>query len=174
MSLAAERAADIKLIIFDVDGVLTDGGIYVGDHGEMYKPFNVKDGLAITTWHKLGLRSAIITGRQSEMVRIRAEKLGITDLWQGNPDKREAYEALKEKYSLSDKEIAYIGDDLIDLPIMTKVGLPIAVGDAVSEVKKYALLVTEQTGGHGAVREAIEFILKIQGIWDKIVNKYLE
>lgn len=174
MSLAAERAADIKLIIFDVDGVLTDGGIYVGDHGEMYKPFNVKDGLAITTWHKLGLRSAIITGRQSEMVRIRAEKLGITDLWQGNPDKRAAYEALKEKYSLSDKEIAYIGDDLIDLPIMTKVGLPIAVGDAVSEVKKYALLVTEQTGGHGAVREAIEFILKIQGIWDKIVNKYLE
>lgn len=174
MSLAAERAADIKLIIFDVDGVLTDGGIYVGDHGEMYKPFNVKDGLAITTWHKLGLRSAIITGRQSEMVRIRAEKLGITDLWQGNPDKRTAYETLKEKYSLSDKEIAYIGDDLIDLPIMTKVGLPIAVGDAVSEVKKYALLVTEQTGGHGAVREAIEFILKIQGIWDKIVNKYLE
>lgn len=174
MSLAAERAADIKLIIFDVDGVLTDGGIYVGDHGEMYKPFNVKDGLAITTWHKLGLRSAIITGRQSEMVRIRAEKLGITDLWQGNPDKREAYEALKEKYSLSDKEIAYIGDDLIDLPIMTKVGLPIAVGDAVFEVKKYALLVTEQTGGHGAVREAIEFILKMQGIWDKIVNKYLE
>ena len=154
--------------------MLTDGGIYVGDHGEMYKPFNVKDGLAITTWHKLGLRSAIITGRQSEMVRIRAEKLGITDLWQGNPDKRAAYEALKEKYSLSDKEIAYIGDDLIDLPIMTKVGLPIAVGDAVSEVKKYALLVTKQTGGHGAVREAIEFILKIQGIWDKIVNKYLE
>ena len=174
MSLAAEwAAAEIKFIIFDVDGVLTDGGIYIGEKGEIFKPFNVKDGFAITTWHKLGLRSAIITGRNSEMVRIRAEKLGITALWQGNPDKRAAYAELKEKYSLSDKEIAYIGDDIIDLPIMLQVGLPIAVGDAADEVKKQALLITGKTGGHGAVREAIEFILKKQGHWDKIVSEYL-
>ena len=175
MCLTPEQSAlKIKFIIFDVDGVLTDGGIYVGEKGEIYKPFNVKDGFAITSWHKLGLKSAIITGRQSEMVRIRAEKLGITALWQGNPDKRSAYDALKTKYELNDEEIAYVGDDIIDLPIMKQVGLPIAVNDAAPEVKKAARLVTGQIGGHGAVREAIEFILKKQGYWDKIVEEYLK
>lgn len=171
---AAAAAKNISFIIFDVDGVLTDCSIYVGENGELFKQFNGKDGQGIVVWQQLGLRSAIITGRQSEMVKRRAEKLGITEVRQGNSDKRGAYRELKEKYGLKDEEIAYVGDDLIDLPVMCRAGLPVAVGDAADEVKEHALLVTEKGGGHGAVREAIEFILKAQGRWENVIKSYLE
>lgn len=171
---ALEKARKTECFIFDVDGVLTDRGIYIGEKGELFKPFNGHDGLGIKLWHGEGKKSAVITGRKSEMVRMRAETLGVTAIWQGNPDKRQAYNELKEKFGLQDEQIAYIGDDLIDLPIMKQVGFSVAVADAVSEVKEIADYVTNISGGHGAVREAIEFVLKAQGRWDNIIKNYLE
>ena len=168
-----DKARKVKMVVFDVDGVLTDGGIYVGATGELFKPFYCRDGLAITLAQRVGLKTAIITGRESEHVKFRANELKIDAVWQGNPDKRAAYDELKEKFSLADEEIAYIGDDIIDLPVMLQVGLPMAVGDAVPEVKSRAALVADAPGGRGAVRELLEFILKAQGKWDGIVESYV-
>ena len=164
---ALERAKRVKLIIFDVDGVLTDGGIYIGADGELFKPFFCRDGLGITLAHRAGLKTAIITGRQSEHLRYRAKELHITEVYQGNLDKREAYRDLKAKLGLADEEIAYFGDDLVDLPIMGQVGFPAAVG--VQEVREAAVLQSDYPGGHGAVRQLIEFILKAQGKWQGLV-----
>ena len=171
---ALERAQALKLIIFDVDGVLTDGGIYIGESGELYKSFFCRDGLGITLAHKAGLKTAIITGRKSAQVAFRAGELHISEVFQGSLDKRAAYRTLKEKLSLRDEEIGYIGDDLIDLPIMRQAGLPMAVADAVPEVRQQALLTAGFAGGHGAVRELIEFILKAQGKWQALLQDFYE
>lgn len=167
-------AAAVKLIILDVDGVLTDGGIYVGPDGELFKPFNVKDGLGTTLAHRAGLKTAIITGRASQQLAHRAKTLAITRVYQGRPDKREAYRELKQDFGLSDEEICYVGDDLIDLPVMLACGFPCAVADAVPEVKRAARLVTEHTGGHGAVREVVETILKAQGRWEPLIASFYD
>ena len=169
---ALERAKHIKLIIFDVDGVLTDGGIYIGAEGELYKPFFCRDGLGITLAHKAGIKTAIITGRNSKQVAFRAQELHISEVFQGKLDKRTAYQELKEKLGLRDEEIGYIGDDLIDLPILLQVGLPMAVNDAVAEVRQEALLTASYPGGRGAVRELIEFILKAQGKWQALMQDF--
>ena len=169
---ALERANHIQLIIFDVDGVLTDGGIYIGAEGELYKPFFCRDGLGITLAHKAGIKTAIITGRNSKQVAFRAQELHISEVFQGKLDKRTAYQELKEKLGLRDEEIGYIGDDLIDLPILLQVGLPMAVNDAVAEVRQEALLTASHTGGRGAVRELIEFILKAQGKWQALMQDF--
>ena len=169
---ALERAKRVKLIIFDVDGVLTDGGIYIGADGELFKPFFCRDGLGLTLAHRAGPQTAIITGRQSEHLRYRAKELHITEVYQGNLDKREAYRDLKAKLGLADEEIAYFGDDLVDLPIMGQVGFPAAVGDAVQEVLEAAVLQSDYPGGHGAVRQLIEFILKAQGKWQGLVRGF--
>lgn len=166
---ALERARNVKLIIFDVDGVLTDGGIYIGTEGELFKPFFCRDGLGITLAHRAGLKTAIITGRKSDQLLYRARELHITEVYQGNLDKREAYRDLKAKLGLADEEIAYFGDDLVDLPIMGQVGFPAAVGDAMQEVREAAVLQSDYPGGHGAVRQLIEFILKAQGKWQGLV-----
>ena len=150
---AIRRAERVRLIIFDVDGVLTDGGIYIGPDGELFKPFFCRDGLGITLAHRAGLKTAIITGRESEHLRYRAKELHITEVYQGNLDKRAAYADLKAKLGLADEEIAYFGDDLVDLPIMGQVGFPAAVADAVQEVKRAAVLQSDYPGGHGAVRQ---------------------
>ena len=168
-----ERAKKVKLIISDVDGVLTDGGIYIGEQGELFKAFHVRDGFGITLALRLGFQFAIITGRKSKQLEIRAKELGITEIFQGRIDKRPAYGDVKEKFALTDEEIAYVGDDLIDLPIMAQVGFPATVADAPSEVKNYSCVVSDLNGGHGAVREVIEFILKAQGLWQDVVNSYL-
>lgn len=173
MAGALERAKRIRLVIFDVDGVLTDGGIYVGAEGELYKPFFCRDGLGITLARKNGLKTAIITGRNSPQVERRGKELQIDAVWQGCMDKRRAYGELKEKFSLRDEEIAYIGDDLIDLPILTQAGLAAAVADAVPEVRQRVHLVSGFPGGRGAVREVLEFILKAQGKWESIVEDFL-
>lgn len=172
-SRALTAAEKIKLIIFDVDGVLTDGGIYIGASGELFKPFYCRDGLAITLAHKQGLQTAIITGRQSAQVEFRARELKISHVFQGNSDKRGAYQELKKLTGLQDEEIAYIGDDLIDLPIMLQVGLPLAVADAVAEVRSRALVVSGFPGGRGAVRELLEFIFKAQGRWEQIMADFI-
>lgn len=166
-------ARRVRLIIFDVDGVLTDGGIFIGPDGEAMKRFDIKDGLGITLWHHVGGMTAVITGRSSEIVARRAGELRITHVRQGCADKRAAYEALKAELGVSDEETAYIGDDLIDLPVMKRVALPVAVGDAVPEVRAAARLVTAHTGGHGAVREAIEEILTAQGRYAEAAALYL-
>ncbi|MBR2215897.1 MAG: HAD hydrolase family protein [Selenomonadaceae bacterium] len=169
---AFARAKKIKCIIFDVDGVLTDGTIAVGERGESVKKFFCRDGLGITLCRKCGLKTAIITGRTSPITAYRVQELKIDALHQGCMDKREAYSALKQEFSLPDEAFAYIGDDLIDLPVMLQVGLPTAVGDAAVEAKQAAKLIASFPGGRGAAREIIEFILKAQGFWEKILADY--
>ncbi len=163
----------VRLIILDVDGVLTDGGIYMGPEGEAMKRFDIKDGTGIMLWHRSGGMTAILTGRSSRIVENRAGELHISAVRQGCSDKRAAYEELKKELRIADEEVAYIGDDIIDLPVMRVAGFPIAVGDAVPEVKETALLVTEHVGGHGAIREAVERILRAQGRFEEAAALYL-
>jgi 3-deoxy-D-manno-octulosonate 8-phosphate phosphatase (KDO 8-P phosphatase) len=169
-----ERAKKIKLLILDVDGVLTDGKLIIGPSGELCKTFHVHDGLGIALSKKFGLKTAIITGRISKMVEFRANELKIDALYQGQSNKVNALAKLQQEFHVNLDEIAYIGDDLIDLPVMTKVGLACAVPNAVPEVKERAQYITEAHGGHGAVRQAIEMILRAQGFWDQIVSDYTQ
>lgn len=168
-----ERMKRIRLIIMDVDGVLTDGGIYMGPDGEAMKRFDIKDGLGIALWRRVGGKTAILTGRSSKIVENRAKELHISIVRQGCTDKRTAYEDLKKEMKFSDEEIAYIGDDLIDLPVMRRAGLPVAVADAAPEAKEAALLVTEHAGGHGAIRETAELLLRAQGLFEDAAAQYL-
>ncbi len=161
---AYERAKKIRLVIFDVDGVLTDGGIYMGESGELFKSFHCHDGFGITVAHRAGLQTAILTGRQSICTLNRAKDLNITAVKQGSE--------LKAEFALRDEEIAYVADDIIDLPVLVQVGFRAAVGDAKVEVKERAHFVAENCGGRGAVREVLEFILKAQGKWSKIIEEY--
>ncbi|SDD81244.1 KdsC family phosphatase [Sporomusa acidovorans] len=165
-------AEPIRLIIFDVDGVLTDGHIIFGQDGEALKAFHCQDGMGISLAHKAGLRTAIITGRESQIVYKRATELKIGDIHQAAADKVAALRALMEKYSLTLEQIAYIGDDINDLPVMVQVGLPCAVANAVPEVKAAAKFISARPGGNGAVRDSIEFILKAQKIWERLVAEY--
>ena len=169
---ASEIAKKIKLIIFDVDGTLTDGRIYMGPEGEAMKAFSARDGMGIAMAHKAGLKSAVITGRSSRIMTRRAKELKIDALYQGCIDKRGAYEELKLKYSLADEEIAYVGDDLNDIPLIIQAGLGCCVGDGVPEVRELAQVTAELPGGGGAVREIIEFILKEQGKWSSLVGTF--
>ena len=156
----------IKLVLLDVDGTLTDGGIYRGNNGEELKRFNVKDGYAIVNAQKLGIEFGIITGRKSELVEIRAKELKIKYLYQGISEKTVILEEIMKKDGLSKEEIAYMGDDLNDLLIMKQVGLSGTPKDAVDEVIKVADFVSKRNGGSGAVREFIEHILKKDGKWE--------
>ena len=160
------------MLIMDVDGVLTDGTAFCGPDGFEALAFNIHDGTGITYLHRAGLRTALITGRQVPAVQQRAQTLGITDVVQGAKVKIEAYEAVRARTGLRDEEVAYIGDDLPDIPVMRRVGLAIAVRNAAPEVLRVADLVTRKRGGDGAVREAAEFILKAQGKWDQILERY--
>lgn len=150
----------IKMLIMDVDGTLTDGKIYLGNDGEELKAFNVKDGLGINLLHQAGIITAIITGRRSEIVSIRARELGIGEVYQGVEDKLATYAQLKEQYGLEDEEIAYIGDDLNDLPIMEKAGLSFTVRDGARILQERCDYTASKNGGEGAVREIIDMILE--------------
>jgi len=167
-------AKGIKLLILDVDGVLTDGSIILDNEGNEYKAFNVRDGHGIRMLHKTDIKVAIITGRQSKVVERRAHELGITKVFQNCRDKKVAYAQLLKQYALKDHEVAYIGDDIIDAPIMAVVGLPVAVADADNETKNYALMVTKNRGGKGAVREITDFILKAKGLWKTMFDEYFK
>ena len=172
-SALEERMKRIRLLVLDVDGVLTDGGIYMGPSGEAMKRFDIKDGLGIALWHRSGGMTAILTGRSSQIVENRAKELHISVVRQGCSEKRAAYEELKAELKISDEEVAYIGDDIIDLPVMKRVGLPVAVADAVPEVRDAASLVVEHKGGRGAVRETVEHILRAQGRFEEAAALYL-
>ena len=169
---ASNIAKKVKMIIFDVDGTLTNGRIFMGPEGEAMKAFSARDGMGIALAHKAGLKTAVITGRSSRILTKRANELKFTAVYQGCVDKRGAYEELKLKFSLKDDEIAYIGDDINDIPLIMQAGLGCAVGDAVPEVMELAQVVADAQGGNGAVREVIEFILKEQGKWSALVETF--
>jgi len=165
-------ARNIKMLILDVDGVLTDGSIILDNDGNEYKSFHVRDGHGIKMLIRAGIHVAIITGRHSKVVERRAQELGITEVFQKCHDKRTAYRKLLGQYALEDLQVAYVGDDIVDAPIMALVGLPVAVADATEDAKGYALFVTKSRGGRGAVREVTDFILKAKGQWQEMVNEY--
>lgn len=154
-----ERAARVQLVVFDVDGVFTDGRLYYGANGEELKTFHVRDGHGIKLLLKHGIQAAVISGRKSAAVTVRMRELGITHIFQGNDDKRPILEILLQKLRLDPQQIACVGDDLTDLPILEVAGLPIAVADAHPEVRARAQFVTQARGGEGAVREVCDLIL---------------
>jgi len=167
-----ERAGRITTVVFDVDGVLTDGSLYLDSSGSEIKRFNAHDGAGIKYLRRSGLNLAIISGRESAAVEARAGDLGIEHVYQGYKVKVKAYEDLKERLSVCDEEIAYVGDDLPDIPVLRLCGLAVAVADAREEVRQAAHLVTDLPGGDGAVREFAEWFLKITGRWEGLLSRY--
>lgn len=167
------RAARIKLLLMDCDGVLTDGRIWLFENGEEQKGFYTRDGLGIDLLHRAGLRSGIISGRTSKAVETRARTLGMSFLVQGHENKVQAFGDILTQAGVANAEVAYIGDDLNDIPLIMQSGLGIAVADAAPEARERAHYVTQALGGFGAVREVIELILKSQGRWDDLVKSYL-
>jgi 3-deoxy-D-manno-octulosonate 8-phosphate phosphatase (KDO 8-P phosphatase) len=166
-----EKAKDIKLVILDVDGVMTDGRIVIDDNGLEQRNFDIKDGMGVVVLMMSGVEVAIITSKKSGSVRHRAEELKIKRFHEGIRKKTEPYEEMLKEMNITDAEVCYVGDDLVDLSMMKRVGLPVAVADAVQDVRDAAEYVTQARGGHGAVREVAELILKTQGKWDKILSK---
>lgn len=167
-----ERASRIKLLLMDCDGVLTDGRIWLFENGEEQKGFHTRDGLGIELWHRAGLKSGIISGRNSSAVERRARGLGMSFVVQGVTEKVEAFTETLAQAGVTNEEVAYIGDDLNDIPLMMRSGLGIAVADAALETRKRAHYVTQLAGGYGAVREVIELILKAQDRWDDLTADY--
>jgi 3-deoxy-D-manno-octulosonate 8-phosphate phosphatase (KDO 8-P phosphatase) len=167
------RAKRVKLVIFDVDGVLTDGALFLGDDGQEYKAFNSKDGHGMVMLQQHGVKIGIITGRTSEVVRKRMASLGIEHVYQGKREKLPAYQELRDTLKLQDEEIAYVGDDVVDLPVMSRVGLAIAVQDAHSFTQKHAHWITPSGGGRGAAREVCELIMDAQGNLQQALEHYL-
>jgi len=155
----------VRMIAFDVDGVLTDGSLIYGDDGQEYKAFNSRDGHGIKMLRASGVETAIITGRSSQVVLLRARNLGIAHLFQGADDKLGAFEKLLASMNLAPEQIAYMGDDLVDLPVLRRCGLAISVPDAPDAVKARCHYVTHTGAGRGAAREACELILRAQGTW---------
>jgi len=166
------RTKDIKLVIFDVDGVLTDGSIIIGDDGEEYKAFHSRDGHGMRLLQYTGIEIAIITGRTSKVVEHRMNSLGINHLYQGQKVKLPAFEELIERLGLTPEQCAYVGDDWVDLAIMSRVGLAIAVQDADALVKKHAHWITPAKGGKGAAREVCELIMEGQGTLQDQIERH--
>ncbi len=168
-----EKLLPLRFLVLDVDGVMTDGSItYASDGGEV-KSFNVKDGAGLKYWARAGRRAGIITGRSSPVVARRAEELGIEFLVMDAKNKLPAFEAMLAQAGVRPEEVAMIGDDLPDLPLIRRAGFGVAVADAVDEVREGADWVTAKKGGRGAVREVVELVLKSQGLWDGIMERYL-
>ena len=171
---AIERARHVKLVIFDVDGVMTDGTLYLADDGQEYKGFNSLDGHGLKMLKSTGVELAIITGRNSQVVAHRARNLGIGHLHQGAHDKLMVYRQLLEDLNLDAGQTAFMGDDVVDLPVMRRTRLAIAVPAAPDLVKAHSHYITRREGGRGAVREACEFIMRAQGTFDAQMALYLE
>jgi len=167
------RARKIRLLVMDVDGVLTDGRMVLSDKGDELKMFHTHDGIGLALAHRAGLKTAMITGETSTIAKARGEKLGVDTVVLGARRKGEAVEALLAGAGLSAQALAYIGDDLLDVPALQRAGLAIAVADAVADVKAVAHVVTEAPGGRGAVRECVELILRAQGTWGSVVEAFV-
>jgi 3-deoxy-D-manno-octulosonate 8-phosphate phosphatase (KDO 8-P phosphatase) len=168
----ADRCAAIELLLVDVDGVLTDGVIAIDDKGVETKHFHVRDGSAFHLWKKAGKKAAILSGRWAPLVDRRAAELGIAPVIQGAPQKGGPFRALIRDLGLEAKQVCYVGDDLADLPVLGAVGLAACPSDAALEVRESVQLVSSLPGGRGAIREIIEVILKHQGVWDDLIERY--
>jgi 3-deoxy-D-manno-octulosonate 8-phosphate phosphatase (KDO 8-P phosphatase) len=169
-----KKAEKIKMVILDVDGVMTDGSIILDDKGNELKMFHVRDGHGIKLLNKAGIKVAIITGRTSGVVERRAGELGITDLYQGVLKKSSVYDSLLKKYNFRDEEIAYMGDDIVDIELLKRVGLPAVPSDSDEGIKQCAEFVSTKKGGRGAVRELVEFILKSAGVWENVSGESID
>ena len=172
-SRSPEKAKNVRLLILDVDGVLTDGRIVIDDRGVETKCFDVRDGHGIKLLKRANIEVVIITGRQSQVVSHRAKELGIDSVYQNIHDKLEVYQARLEEKGLKDGEVGFVGDDLVDLPLLKRVGFSAVVADGMEELKPYADYVSRNKGGRGAVREISELILKAQGKWSELMERYL-
>ena len=168
-----DKASRIRLLIFDVDGVLTDGSLFLGDDGQEYKAFNSRDGHGIKMLQKYGVTIGIITGRTSKVVEYRMANLGITHVYQGKLEKIPAYEELIKEVGVTPEETAYVGDDVVDLPVMRKVGLAIAVQDAHPLVLKHSHWQTPSGGGRGAARDVCEMLMEARGVLKVEMDSYL-
>ena len=167
-----QRAQRISLLVLDVDGVLTDGRIVLADYGDELKFFNIQDGAALVFWHKLGFKSAIVTGRRSRLVRRRAAEMRVDFVAQGHVIKLPVYEQLLKRFRVSDEQVCALGDDLMELPILRRAGFSVAVPDAADEVKRASHYVTRRAGDRGAVREVVDILLKAKGLWDQVLGWY--
>ncbi len=168
-----EKAKRIRLVIFDVDGVLTDGSLFIGDDGQEYKAFNSRDGHGIKMLQKHGVIVGIITGRTSKVVEHRMASLDITHVYQGKLQKLPAFEELIDKLGISAQETAYVGDDVVDLPVMRRVGLAIAVQDAHPLVVRHSHWQTPSSGGRGAARDVCEMLMEARGVLRQELDSYL-
>lgn len=167
-------AKNIKLLIMDVDGVLTDGRIFLCKDGEEIKSFHTLDGVGIKLLQKCGIQTAIITGRNSISVALRVKQLGIPHYYSGIHDKKSCYQSLREKLNITEQECCYIGDDVVDLPVMVRCGLPVAVPQAHDLVIQHAMYVTHAAAGAGAVRELCDLIMDAQGVLLKMMHEYTQ
>jgi 3-deoxy-D-manno-octulosonate 8-phosphate phosphatase (KDO 8-P phosphatase) len=169
-----EKAKKLKLLILDVDGVLTDGRLFFDNQGNEYKSFHARDGHGIKLLRQTGVEVAVISGRKSASVALRMKNLGIEHVYQGHEHKVAAFNEIIEKLAITPEQAAHVGDDVLDLPVMIRVGLAIAVNDANFAVKQRADWVTTLPGGQGAVREVCDFIMQVQGTFDSVLSAYLE
>ncbi len=167
-----ERAARTRLVIFDVDGVLTDGSLFLGDDGQEYKAFNSRDGHGIAMLRRTPVQIAIITGRRSRVVEHRMADLGVQHVYQGRRDKLPAFREVLETLGVGSEQTAYVGDDVVDLPVMVRVGLAVAVQDAHPLVKRHAHWITASPGGRGAAREVCELLMEGHGVLEETLAEY--
>lgn len=164
-----EKAKKIKLLLLDVDGVMTDGRIIYDNFGDEFKVFDVQDGYGLVLWHRAGLKSAIVTAKKTKIVARRAKECRVTKVFQNARDKGVAYEKILKTFKVADNEVCFMGDDLVDIPIMKRAGLAVAVPYSREEVKSLAHYITKSQNGRGAVREVIELILKSQDKFPALV-----
>lgn len=167
-----ERVQKVKLLILDVDGVLTDGRIIYGDAGDELKCFDVQDGFGIYLLSKIGIRTILITAKKSAVVRRRAKDSHVAKVYQNAVDKLRIYEKVKRKFRAKDEEICFIGDDLLDLPITVRAGFAVSVPNAVEEIRARSHYMTQRKGGRGAVREVVDLLLKSQGKYEPLIAHY--
>jgi 3-deoxy-D-manno-octulosonate 8-phosphate phosphatase (KDO 8-P phosphatase) len=173
MTQLTDRCRSIELILSDVDGVLTDGGVIFDNQGIEIKRFHIRDGLGIRLWQQVGHHFGLVTGRASHIVQLRAVELGVDIVRQGIEDKLPTVKHILSQQQLRPEQVCYVGDDLPDLPVLRHVGLAVAVGDGCEELHRAAHYVTQAHGGRGALREVIEMILKAQDRWDNLLQKYI-
>ncbi|WP_028101592.1 KdsC family phosphatase [Pseudoduganella violaceinigra] len=167
------RAAKVRLFIFDVDGVLTDGSLSYGAQGELMKTFNVHDGLGIKLLQESGVKTAIISARITAITNARAKDLGIDYVHQGGHDKLTPFKALLNELGLAEEQVAFIGDDVVDLPLLRRVGFAVSVPNGRKEAQRHAHYITGAAGGRGAVREACEFVLHAQGSYERVMAQFM-
>ena len=169
-----DRILRVKLVLVDIDGVLTDGRIILANHGDELKFFDVQDGFGLALLRRAGFKTVMIGAKKSRVHQRRAKELKITKIWQNVHDKLKVYQKLLRKFRACDEEACYVGDDLIDIPVLKRVGFAVGVPNAVPEVKELAHYVTERSGGRGAVREVADLILKTQGRWADATQRYFQ